>query len=390
MNEKKVLTGFNYVATSANGATITDANGIVICEVQAGKQGYFTATTDTIDCGTEDVSIVEIRSNFNKPASATPTNGGGGQTDAGSRTFEYGMIVGIGPEDKYTDVGAILTYGGSLFAADTTLTEWYGDMPVLTDAFGPGVSSNSYGMFENCTNLTSFRSNCPMLQDANQMFYGCSSLVSFSGSYPDLRDGTFMFAFCYALSDLTMSFPKLVGGNHMFNHVGVVHLTKSLSVPKVEDGTSMFNGCTLLETVDFDAPSLTNAFFMFYNCPKLVSATGSYESLTSAVEMFMYCPLLESVELETPVLQNGNGMYYQCYALSHVVMDYSALTSGVIMFTGCKLDKESLQLIVSDIKTVNAGEITIGIDSSKITQEEQNTANTALVNKGWTVYWERN
>lgn len=166
MNEKKVLKGFNYVATSASGATITDSNGVVICEVQAGKQGYFTATTETIDCGTEDVSIVEIRSNFNKPAAtATPTNGGGGQTDAGGRTFEYGMIVGIGPEDKYTDVGAILTYGGSLFFGDTTLTEWYGNMPVLTDAFGPGATNTSYGMFQHCTNLTSFSSNCPLLVD---------------------------------------------------------------------------------------------------------------------------------------------------------------------------------------------------------------------------------
>lgn len=392
MNEKKVLKGFNYAATSASGATITDSNGVVICEVQAGKQAYFTATTDTIDCGTEDVSIVEIRSNFNKPAAtATPTNGGGGQTtDAGSRTFEYGMIVGIGPEDKYTDVGAILTYGGSLFYGDTTLTEWYGDMPVLTDAYGPGASNTSYGMFQHCTNLTSFRSNCPLLQDANQMFYECTNLVSFSGSFPDLRDGTFMFGFCNALSDLTMSFPKLVGGNHMFNHVAVVNLTKSLSVPKVEDGTSMFNGCTLLETVDFDAPSLTNGFFMFYNCPVLETVEGAYDSLTSAVEMFMYCPSLTSVYVETPVLQNGNGMYYDCTSLTHVVMDYQSLTSGDIMFHHCKLDKESLQLIVSDINTVNAGNITIGIDSTKITQEEQNAANAILAGKGWTVTWQRN
>lgn len=71
---KQVLKGFNYVATSASGATITDANGIVLCEVQAGKQGYFVATTDTIDVGTEDVSIVEIRGNFNVPSAG---NGGG-------------------------------------------------------------------------------------------------------------------------------------------------------------------------------------------------------------------------------------------------------------------------------------------------------------------------
>lgn len=71
---KQVLKGFNYVATSASGATITDSNGIVLCEVQAGKQGYFVATTSVIDCGTEDVKIVEIRGNFNVPSAG---NGGG-------------------------------------------------------------------------------------------------------------------------------------------------------------------------------------------------------------------------------------------------------------------------------------------------------------------------
>lgn len=71
---KQVLKGFNYVATSASGTTITDSNGIVLCEVQAGKQGYFVATTSVIDCGTEDVSIVEIRGNFNVPSAG---NGGG-------------------------------------------------------------------------------------------------------------------------------------------------------------------------------------------------------------------------------------------------------------------------------------------------------------------------
>lgn len=57
-NMKKVLKGFNYAAVSPVSATITDANGIVLCELQSGSQGYFVASTDTIDCGTDAVSVV--------------------------------------------------------------------------------------------------------------------------------------------------------------------------------------------------------------------------------------------------------------------------------------------------------------------------------------------
>lgn len=55
---KKVLTGYNYGAVSAVPTTITDSNGITLCEVQVGQIAYFTATTDIVDCGTDDVHVV--------------------------------------------------------------------------------------------------------------------------------------------------------------------------------------------------------------------------------------------------------------------------------------------------------------------------------------------
>lgn len=59
---------------------------------------------------------------------------------------------------------------------------------------------------------------------------------------------------------------------------------------------------------------------------------------------------------------------------------------------GCKLSKASVEKIAETIPTYTSGShpITIGVDSTSITQAEQDAANAILVGKGWTVSWERN
>lgn len=61
------------------------------------------------------------------------------------------------------------------------------------------------------------------------------------------------------------------------------------------------------------------------------------------------------------------------------------------MFYACKLNKASVQKIADTIPTVSGTHrITIGIDSTQITQEEQDAFNTTIVGKGWTTTWQRN
>lgn len=152
----KVLKGYNYAATSNEAVTITDSNGLVLCELEGGKQGYFTATTDEIDLGSSEVVITQIRGNFNMPITAG--SGGGGQT------FPEGAIVGIGPDGDYASIGEHITYGGGLFKNNLTITKWYGDLPNMTSAYGmSGNTFTSYGMFEGCSNLTTFKGDLPSL-----------------------------------------------------------------------------------------------------------------------------------------------------------------------------------------------------------------------------------
>lgn len=73
---KKLLKGYGYAASSSGAATIKDADGLVLCQLEAGKQGYFIATTDDIDVGTSDVEVVQVRG-----TSGGCSGGGGGGVD---------------------------------------------------------------------------------------------------------------------------------------------------------------------------------------------------------------------------------------------------------------------------------------------------------------------
>lgn len=86
-------------------------------------------------------------------------------------------------------------------------------------------------------------------------------------------------------------------------------------------------------------------------------------------------------------------MFYDCSNLTSFSAALpNSLTDAIYMFLNCKLDKASVQNIVDTIPTWTSGthKITIGVDSTKITQEEQDAFNTTLVGKGWTVTWQRN
>lgn len=72
---KKLLKGYGYAASSAGAATIKDADGLVLCQLEAGKQGYFIATTDDIDVGSAEVEVVQVR------GTSGGCSGGGGGVD---------------------------------------------------------------------------------------------------------------------------------------------------------------------------------------------------------------------------------------------------------------------------------------------------------------------
>lgn len=95
---------------------------------------------------------------------------------------------------------------------------------------------------------------------------------------------------------------------------------------------------------------------------------------------------------DLPSLTTGTFMFYSCSNLTSFTGDLSSLTTGTDMFLGCKLDLTSVNLIANSLPTLTSGShpITIGVDSTQVTQAQQDAANATLVSKGWTATWQRN
>lgn len=362
--EKKVIKGYNYAATSATEATIVDDNGLVLCEVEAGKQGYFTATSDLIDVGSADVVITQIRGNFNLPITA----GGGG----GGQSFPEGAIVGIGPNGAYTSIGEHITQGGTMFYNNTTLTEWYGDLPNMTDAYD---GYKVWGMFRGCSNLTKFVGEMPSLSLGGYMFYGCSNLTEFRcSSMPSLTSGGSMFYGCSGLTEFRCDMPSLTSGSQMFN--GCTGLTT------IESDLSSWNGGRLFTSVD--------------NIKTIKADLSSYKPDGSMyTSFFAYMSKLEWFEGSLRSAVKTDYLLLNAPKVKHFKTDLSSLTSAQSMFSsGSKLDKETVESIVNTIKDLAAagttGYITLPIDSTQITQAEQDAFNAIITGKGWTTTWKRN
>lgn len=160
---------------------------------------------------------------------------------------------------------------------------------------------------------------------------------------------------------------------------------------EVTDGTYMFYNCTNLTSFDGDLSSLTIGSYMFYYCTNLTSFTGDMPALTNGTDMFYWCNNLTSFKGKLTALTNGVYMFSNCSNLTSFESDLSALTSGSNMFSKCKLDLASVNRIATSIPSYTSGShpITIGVDSTKVSTEQQATANTIIVGKGWTVIWQR-
>lgn len=228
MKTKQVLKGFNYVATSVSGSTITDENGVVICQIPAGKQGFFTATTESVDCGTDDVQIVEIRGNFNFPA--VSGGGGGGEDDPtpfvneitrlqteksdleAQRTTLSAVVLDLGSWDneKTQQVSLLTSQVEAIDEEVSTLQERKEELEsfLTTHSAGDiiGIGENGQttdigalittgGLFYGNNDITTWYGNMPNLVNSveqtgpysyNGMFQNCKNLREFYGELPSL------------------------------------------------------------------------------------------------------------------------------------------------------------------------------------------------------------
>lgn len=276
-----------------------------------------------------------------------------------------------------------LTKGGDsnsgMFQNCTALTSFSEDIPVLT---------NGYYMFQNCTALTSFMVDLPVLTNGSWMFNSCTSFTNFTKDFPVLTNGESMFGYCEALQSYTGDLPAITNGSYMFYRC--TSLTSfTVNLPTLIDGSGMFGGCTSLTSFTSDIPALTNGAGMFSGCTSLTSFTVDLPALTNGKSMFSSSTSLTSFTSGIPALTMGDWMFRDCTSLTSFMGDLSVLTDGNYMFAKCKLDLASVQNIANTINNLAAqsktNRIIIGMAAELNGNTELRTALTTIRNKGWTV-----
>ena len=148
--------------------------------------------------------------------------------------------------------------------------------------FDTSYVTNMYGMFYNCTSLTSLdlsSFNTSNVTDMYGMFNNCSSLTTLDLSTFDTRNVTSMQAMfdkCYSLTDLNISnfdTSNVTTMAWMFAHVPATSLNVSgFDTSKVTDMKGMFIHCSNLTSLDlsgFNTSQVTTMRQMFQNCESL-------------------------------------------------------------------------------------------------------------------------
>ena len=122
-----------------------------------------------------------------------------------------------------------------------------------------------YGMFNQCTNLTSFSSDLPSLTNGDLMFADCSNLTSFSSDLPNLTNGEAMFFNCKNLTSFSSDLSSLENGQYMFEYCS--NLTSfSSDLSSLTDSSQMFNYCENLSDFKSELSSLMDGQMMFFKC----------------------------------------------------------------------------------------------------------------------------
>lgn len=210
------------------------------------------------------------------------------------------------------------------------------DYFVLTDA-----EQQPYKFYANLDNLEYITDDLPQ-----GWFKGNTSLTEWKVPLPNLKAGYSMFEGCTGLTTWTIVLSSLTDGTRMFKGSGLKGAVGKPMLDKVTNGTSMFEGCT-----------------------GITGCVATLINLEDGTNMFKGCNLREaSVSLQNLVTAPG-------------------------MFSGCQLGVQTMISLINRTKTWTDGgthEITIGVNSTAVTQAQQDSANTTLTNKGWTVTWERN
>ena len=236
----------------------------------------------------------------------------------------------------------------------TTATWFYGmqNLQTITGISNLKTSevTNMYGMFYNCSKLTSLNLssfNTAKVTNMSNMFYNCSQLTSLNVSSFNTAKVTNMagmFRSCSSLTSLNVSnfnTANVLNMSYMFYGCsGLTNLNLSnFNTAKVLSMSYMFyncNGLSSLSVSNFSTASVTTMQSMFANCRALTSLNVSSfntANVTTMSSMFYYCNNLRSLDLSsfnTAKVTTMQSMFENCSTLT--VLDLSSFNTAKVTY----------------------------------------------------------
>ena len=204
----------------------------------------------------------------------------------------------------------------------------------------PGITNGDEAFIHNNTLLT-WEGDLENMTSAVSMFED-SRLNTFKGSLKNLTDGSRMF---YTEYDGP-------GGNHMYDRLAF----ETDSLESLENGYLMFREkqVRVKDGIwNYDMPNLTDGSWMFGN-----------DDYASSFEYF-------NADLSS--LRYGYRMFNYNYTITKVRTNLSSLEDGAYMFHRCRLDRESIEHLIQQIKnnkSDTSSRLTIGADNSILTDTD--------------------
>lgn len=355
--------GKSYAVTSPNDCTVTDGDGVQVCEVKGGTQGFFVAQTTEATLSDNNARLTLVF----KGAPALGGNGDGGAALQGrNNTFTQ----------TNTFNGAVALNGGTVLNG-TLATP------------GTSIPANEVGGYTALAAATALKVG----------FTTQEWLDLLPGVQGDLPAG---MSFPAALDVANFGLPQDPLGN---TRKGRVFSAETTKIPDAWTFDNLVSFCV--------SSGATHPNGLFFGCSKLTAlpagmtlsnlVNGGRAYNSSAVQgrfgMFNGCSSLIALPegMTLPQLAYGEGMFLNCSSLTSLPegMTLSSLTNGMYMFNGCNLDAasvlrvlESIPIYTSGIHWLSLGKKATWVDDVDVAAALGTTipiAARSYTVKGWTI-----
>ena len=188
------------------------------------------------------------------------------------------------------------------------------------------AASGGYGMFRDCTSLTSAVLPNALTFVGSHAFHGCSALTSCN--LPQSITNIGESSFYGTKIDNVLNLPNLTSiGNSAFYGTNLTGITSLGSVTTITTGTSayngVFNGCKYITSVTLPSTLTTIGYYSFNGCTSLQSVTCSSSGVSLSRCAFYGCTALTTVNMKISAF-TGYTVFYNCDSL--VNLDFSTST----------------------------------------------------------------